>query len=217
LNRPWLGNNRLRSARSEFRAGTERIRQAGVLPDPKLSVQYYLEPVETRTGPQNASFCLTQAVPWFNKLSLLRKLSDHEAAISGAKLAAVELNVARQVKEAYIEYGFLGQAQQTIVDNIELLRYLEGVGRSRYAGGKTTYFDVLKIQIELSKSEEKGEALTDQAEPLRVHINSLLGSESERVYFCCGACPPQFAKDPEKHINKLKEMGQEPEKIETIK
>jgi len=39
--------------------------------------------------------------------------------------------------------------------------------------------------------------------------------KGERVYFCCGACPPQFAKDPEKYINKLKEMGQEPEKVET--
>jgi len=39
--------------------------------------------------------------------------------------------------------------------------------------------------------------------------------KGERVYFCCMACPPQFAKDPEKYINKLKEMGQEPEKIDT--
>jgi YHS domain-containing protein len=39
--------------------------------------------------------------------------------------------------------------------------------------------------------------------------------KGQRVYFCCGACPPQFAKDPEKYINKLKEMGQEPELIKT--
>jgi len=181
LEQALMSNDTLRAARAEFRASTERVRQAGVLPDPKLSAQYYLEPVETRTGPQNAAFSLSQAVPWFHKLSLLRELSNHEAAISGAKLAAVELDVARQVKEAYIEYGFLGQSQQTILDNIELLRYLEGVARSRYAGGKTTYFDVLKIQIELAKSEEKGKALADQAGPLRVHINSLLGSESERA------------------------------------
>jgi YHS domain-containing protein len=41
--------------------------------------------------------------------------------------------------------------------------------------------------------------------------------KGERVYFCCMACPEQFAKDPEKYIKKLKEMGQEPEKIETNK
>ena len=41
--------------------------------------------------------------------------------------------------------------------------------------------------------------------------------KGQRVYFCCMACPPQFAKDPEKYIAKLKEMGQEPEKIEPSK
>ncbi len=37
--------------------------------------------------------------------------------------------------------------------------------------------------------------------------------KEQRVYFCCMACPPQFAKDPEKYIQKMKEMGQEPEKV----
>jgi len=39
--------------------------------------------------------------------------------------------------------------------------------------------------------------------------------KGERVYFCCMACKPQFEKDPEKYIKKMKEMGQEPEKIDT--
>ena len=39
--------------------------------------------------------------------------------------------------------------------------------------------------------------------------------KGERVYFCCMACPPQFEKDPEKFIKKIKEMGQEPEKVPT--
>lgn len=181
LEQALQGNDTLRAAQAEFRAGTERVRQAGVLPDPKLSVQYYIKPVETRTGPQNGSIGLSQAIPWFNKLSLLRELRDHEAAIAGVRLAVVELDVARQVKEAYVEYGYLGRSMRTVSDNIELLRYLEGVARSQYAGGKSTYFDVLKIQIELAKSEEKDKAIADQAGPLRIHINSLLGSESERA------------------------------------
>jgi YHS domain-containing protein len=37
--------------------------------------------------------------------------------------------------------------------------------------------------------------------------------KGERVYFCCMGCPGPFAKDPEKYINKMKAMGQEPEKI----
>ncbi len=41
--------------------------------------------------------------------------------------------------------------------------------------------------------------------------------KGERVYFCCNACPPQFRENPEKYLQKLKEMGQEPEKLPTEK
>jgi outer membrane protein, heavy metal efflux system len=180
LEQALTGNDALRMARAEFRVSTERSRLTGVYPDPKLVVQYYLQPVETRTGPQNAAIGISQSVPWFNKLSLLHELSNHETAIAAARLAAVELDVSRKVKEAYIEYGFLGRSQQTVADNIELLRYLEGVARSRYSAGKVPFFDVLKIQIELAKTEEKALALADKAYPLRIHINSLLGIEAER-------------------------------------
>ncbi|HEB70416.1 MAG TPA: YHS domain-containing protein [Desulfobulbus sp.] len=39
--------------------------------------------------------------------------------------------------------------------------------------------------------------------------------KGQRVYFCCLGCPPEFKKNPEKYIQKLKKMGQEPEKIDT--
>jgi outer membrane protein TolC len=181
LEQALAGNDSLEIARAEFRISTEQTRLSGILPDPKLEVQYYLEPVETRTGPQNAALGISQAVPWFNKLSLLRELSNYDTAIAGAKLASVELDVARQVKTAYIEYAFLGRSQQTVAENLELLRYLEGVARSRYIAGKATYFDVLKIQIEISTTEENAVSLNDRSTPLRVYINNLLGVEQERA------------------------------------
>ncbi len=181
LEQALVGNDTLLAARAKFRASTEKKHQAGVLPDPKLNLQYYLQPVETRTGPQQASLGISQSVPWFGKLSLMRNLADHDATVVAAEVAAVELDVARQVKEAYIEYCFLGRSQQIVADNLELLRYLEGVARSRYTAGKTTFFDVLKIQAELVQTQNKTRTLKDQAQPLRVRINNLLGTEPEQA------------------------------------
>lgn len=86
----------------------------------------------------------------------------------------------RQVKETYIEYCFLGRSQQILSDNLELLHYLEGVARDRYTGGKATYFDVLKVQVELAQTEDKVRTLADQTMPLRVRLNNLLGTGPER-------------------------------------
>lgn len=203
LSQALQGNDALLRAQAEFSQSTEKRRQAGVLPDPKLAVQYYLQPVETRTGPQNASIGISQSLPWFNKLNLQRSRSDYDVAIAGARLAAVELDVARQVKEVYIEYGYLGRSQQTIADNLELLRYLEGVARSRYAAGNTTFFDVLKIQIEMARSQEKALALADQARPLMVRINSLLGTEAERARPIPDTLPQVLLGSDEERIHAL--------------
>ncbi len=172
-------NDQVRAARARLAAATEKIRRTGVLPDPKLSVQYYLEPIETRTGPQNSAVALSQTVPWFGKLALQREQGEIDAVIAARRLATVELEVARRVKTTYVEYGLLGQSIRIVGENLEILRYLESIARTRYAAGSSSFVDVLKIQIEMDRVEEQGRDLADQAVPRRVDLNNLLGSEPE--------------------------------------
>jgi outer membrane protein TolC len=203
LEQALAGNDTLQTARAKFRAATKKIPQAGILPDPQFAVQYYLQPVETRTGPQQASIGINQAVPWFSKLSLMRNIAEHEVAIAGSEVAVAELEVARQVKQAYIEYSFLGKSQQIIADTLELLRYLEGVARDRYIGGKTTYFDVLKIQVELSKIQDKARRLEDQTRPLRIRINNLLGVAPELARPVPAHLPETVLQEKEDRVSAL--------------
>jgi YHS domain-containing protein len=37
--------------------------------------------------------------------------------------------------------------------------------------------------------------------------------QGKRVYFCCGDCPAEFNKDPDKYMKKLRDMGEEPEDV----
>ncbi|MBU0967264.1 MAG: TA0938 family protein [Proteobacteria bacterium] len=37
--------------------------------------------------------------------------------------------------------------------------------------------------------------------------------QGKRVYFCCDYCIGEFKNDPEKYLQKLTEMGQEPSSI----
>lgn len=81
LEQALVGNDSLLAAQAELRAASARVRQAGVLPDPKLEVQYYLQPIETRTGPQQAAIGIGQGLPWFGKLALMRKMGDHDGPL----------------------------------------------------------------------------------------------------------------------------------------
>ncbi|MEN8140714.1 MAG: TolC family protein [Thermodesulfobacteriota bacterium] len=170
-------NEDILAARAELQAQAERVRQHGVLPDPKLAVHYYIEPVETRTGPQEAAISLSQGLPWFGKLSLAREEEKQGVGMAAARLAAVELRVVRLLKAAYIHYSFNLEAQKIAGENLELLRYLESVAYSRYSGGKLDFASVLRIQMQVARSQESLASLQDQAQPLRAALNTLMGAD----------------------------------------
>lgn len=170
-------NNEILAARSRLVESSEKIRQAGVLPDPRLGVEYFLQPIETRTGPQEASISLTQSIPWLGRLSLDKQLKRNDTDIVKALVTATHLEVIRKVKETYIEYGYLGQARKITTQILELMNYLEGIARTNYTNGKASYTDVLKIQIEIAKLENRQRSLDDSTMPVRVRLNGLLGAD----------------------------------------
>jgi outer membrane protein TolC len=170
-------NNEILAARSRLVESTEKIRQAGTLPDPKLGMAYFLQPVETRTGPQEASISLTQSIPWLGRLSLNKQLRQNDTDISRVFLTSTHLGVIRKIKETYVEYGYIGQAKKITSQILELMNYLEGIARTNYTNGKASYTDLLKIQIEIAKLENKQQSLDDNTTPVRVRLNGLIGAD----------------------------------------
>ncbi|MEN8258633.1 MAG: TolC family protein [Thermodesulfobacteriota bacterium] len=172
-------NDELVASQAAFQAAQAKIRRTGVLPDPVLGVQYYLEPVETRTGPQEAAISLSQRVPWPTKLSSQKKEVRLKSAIVESQLHEVQLKVVRRVKEIYIAYAFNTEARRITDEGLELLRYFESVALTRYSAGKLDYGNVLKVQVELARLEERQRSLHDQIEPLQGQLNSVLGASRE--------------------------------------
>ena len=61
-------NPGLLSQYKEFEAALQKVPQVSTLPDPSLSVSALGQMIETRVGPQQARFSLTQMFPWFGTL-----------------------------------------------------------------------------------------------------------------------------------------------------
>ncbi len=61
-------NPELKAKYKEFEASLQKIPQVSSLPDPNFSLGYFISPVETRLGPQNMKFSLTQMFPCLNDL-----------------------------------------------------------------------------------------------------------------------------------------------------
>ena len=125
----------LRAAFESWRASTERVAQESSLPDPRLSFGQFVEEVQTRTGPQQRRFGLSQAFPWPGELDTKAKLATERAEVAWTKVEHVRLRVARQIEEAFYEYAYLARELDITRELLELIRGLEPVVQGRIRGG----------------------------------------------------------------------------------
>lgn len=165
-----LNNPELEAAFHAWKAALEQVPQAEALPDPRFTFAYYVRSVETRTGPQRARIALAQSFPWFGKLKLKGDMALEEANAVKAEYDAIKLRIFYEVKKAFYEYGYLAKAVKISRENIELLQYLEGVARARYAVGATPFSDVVRTQVELGKLEDRLKTLEDLRRPIMAKL-----------------------------------------------
>lgn len=143
----------LRAAFEDWRAAAERIELASTLPDPKLSFAELLEEIQTRTGPQERRFGISQAFPWPGKLGQAARVAERRAEASWQRVRVVELEVVAAIEVAYHEYAFLGRELRITQGLLELLQGLEPVVQSRVAAGRGQA-DILRLQVEIGRLED---------------------------------------------------------------
>lgn len=60
-------NQGLRATFDQWQSALEAVPQARALPDPTFQWTHFIEEIQTRTGPQNNRFVLSQKLPWKGK------------------------------------------------------------------------------------------------------------------------------------------------------
>jgi cobalt-zinc-cadmium efflux system outer membrane protein len=179
LRQAALNNADLQAAFHRWKAALERIPQVKALPDPRFTFGYFIESVETRVGPQRARLALNQTFPWFGILDLKEDAAAQEANALKAEYDALKLRIFYDVKNAFYEYAYLAQALEITKEDIELLRYFEGVTRARYTAGATPYSDVLKTQVQLGRLEDRLKTLSDFRRPIMAKLASTMNMPAD--------------------------------------
>jgi len=169
-----LENPGLKAAFHRWQADVERTHFAGRLPDPRFSYTYYMEEVETRVGPRRQSFALSQMLPWFGKLSLREKESTYAAQAAYAGFEAERLALFRRVAEAYRDYWYLGRSVESVRVDLELVKRLESVIRVAYEAGEAGYSDLIRVQVEIGRLEDRLETLLDGRRPAMARLNAAM-------------------------------------------
>lgn len=151
-------NPELMALESRFRATEQVIPQAASLPDPHFTWTYFVESVQTRTGPQESVFVLNQRFPWPGKLAAGKQSASAEAQASWYALKSRELTLARSVAVGFFEYGHVGRAIDLTRENRDWLMGLEPIIEERVkAGGDLN--PLLRLKVEIGRVDDALQSL----------------------------------------------------------
>ncbi len=175
-----MNNDGLKSHFEQWRIAMTKIPQSQALDDPRFTYGYYIEEVETRTGPQKQRFSLSQKFPWFGKLQARGDAAAAAAKAAHHRYEAEKLKLFKNVKQAFYEYAYLYDAIGVARQNLELLKHFEQVAQSRYRTAATSHPDIIRAQIELAMLEDHLTELTNMQQPVVSGLNAMLGRRAEK-------------------------------------
>lgn len=144
-------NPAIKAAAAEWRAAIENVPQATALPDPVVRFDYFGESVETRVGPQEYRYGVSQSFPFPGTLRQAGEVASKDVLIKHAEYTRAVRDTIVDLKLRYHELLYLRGAMDITRQNQELLTHILKATNTRFAEGKAKLADVLKAQSQLAQ------------------------------------------------------------------
>ncbi|NOQ24922.1 MAG: hypothetical protein GQ564_06115 [Bacteroidales bacterium] len=170
-------NPGLKAKFNEYMAALEVAPQVKALPDPQIAFGYFIQPVETRVGPQEFKISASQIFPWFGTLK-----AKENAAFQLAKAKYEVFNEAKselfnEVRSTYYNLYFNNKAISITDENIEILNTFRQLAIIKVESGLVSAVDEYRIEMEIGDLENQLALLKDKQYFLEVMFNNLLNTD----------------------------------------
>jgi outer membrane protein TolC len=136
-------------------AAEERIVGARALPDPRLSVGGFVQPVETRVGPQQVRVGVQQAIPWPTRLVSAGKAATSEAEAADWGVEGAEREVRERVELAYWSLWLVRAERALHQEHLAILDGLASTVRARIEVGAASLADLQQVDLSRSRLEDR--------------------------------------------------------------
>ena len=193
-------NPGLLSQYREFEAALEKVPQVSSLPDPSLSVSAFGQMVETRVGPQQARFSLSQMFPWFGTLKAQGDVATLMAESKYQSFLDAKNKLHYEVAAAYFPLYELREWMKIEERNIAILESYKTISNSKFKNGNGTLVDVLRVDIMLKEAKTNLAILNKKETPLLASFNKLLNRDGIESVIIADTIAPgpvllEFMKD----------------------
>jgi len=169
--------------RAEAAAAAERIEPAGALPDPIFRTELRDITNEGKDASSNllpprigsTRYIFSQSVPWFGKRDLRRDVAGAGADEAQARARAGWIELATRIKLAYAQHHVHLVSIRYAQENLDLMRRVAEISRTRYASGFGSQQDALRAQSEIIAMETDLVMLEGESKQTAARIRALLG------------------------------------------
>ena len=172
-------NPGLKAKFAEYNAALEKVPQVGTLPDPTISFGYFITPVETRVGPQQAKFGVMQMFPWFGTLGAKEDVVIQQAKAKYEAFEETKSKLFFDIKSAYYNLYFVQKGIAITRENIAILNTFQQLALIKVETGKSSVVDEMRVEMEKNELENQLAYLLDTKWVLEVNFNKLLNQPVE--------------------------------------
>ena len=203
-------NPNIQSAYHAWKSAEHKTKSVKSLDDPMATYGYFGEEVQTRVGPQEQKYGVSQKIPFPGKRRLKGKAQAKHAAMLKEKYEATKNEIIKKVKFTFFDLFWVDQAIQINEEEKSILEKLEKVAQRKYESNQVPQQDVIKVQVELSKIIQKIFLLRQNRSSTVVKLNSLLNrSHDSEVEKILAINDVQFDSNLDDLLEKVRESRQE--------
>lgn len=148
-------NPELKAYFNEYLAAMEKVPQVGALPDPELSMGFFIQPMERFMGNQRADIQLMQMFPWFGMLKTQKDEASKMALARYELFRDARNSLFFQVKATWYELYRLEEEIRITEENLDILKQYERLALIRFqsAGvGTSTGSSTMRGKSSMNKS-----------------------------------------------------------------
>jgi outer membrane protein TolC len=167
-------NPGLKARFNEYMAALEVAPQVSALPDPGVAFAYFINPVETRVGPQQFRISATQMFPWFGTLQAKENVALQEAKSKYETFLEARSSLFNEVRSTYFNVYLNRRAMEITRENLSLLNSFKKLAQVKAEAGQVSVLDVYRIEMEMGDLENQVALLADKQVVLETMFNQLL-------------------------------------------
>ena len=158
-----------------FKAGYEAVKSRTSpllsLPDPVVAAEI--------SSAEMKMYSVTQSLPFPTKLSGKSNIARAEAEVYRNIFLHKKQEVMNKVKKSYANLFFLHKKYKVINESRAFFRQLFNIASHNYSVGRATQADMLRAQVELSKTENDLLKIKDDISIEETRLNILLNRNTE--------------------------------------